>query len=204
MPPQGRQPNPTDKRETIAELSFPVYGLDLSQEFEQQRPATTPVAVNVRGFEALTQRDRGGSRYGLAKYNNGPLAGGAQVQIQDLNVVVSIGEAQLLANFTSRTGGAISVPWQEFPLIMIPIYGSGVQINPFISPTPPTASNWYAGKSVSPQSGNYLFDVRPTGTPNPTVVATMLGASDTFANGQGALIVGVGTGFYFAPVTWLD
>lgn len=50
------------------EATFPTLGIDISTEFNQQPPATTPEAVNVRGFETLTQRDRGGSRSGLIRY----------------------------------------------------------------------------------------------------------------------------------------
>ena len=54
--------------EQLADLTFPVGGLDLTQEFEDQRPQTTPSGQNVRVYEALTQRGRGGSRPGLAQY----------------------------------------------------------------------------------------------------------------------------------------
>jgi hypothetical protein len=50
------------------EATFPTLGLDVSTEFDLQPAATTPEATNVRGFESLTQRDRGGSRPGLIRY----------------------------------------------------------------------------------------------------------------------------------------
>lgn len=52
----------------MIEAKFPTLGMDITEEFAQQPPATTPDAVNVRGFETLTQRDRGGSRAGYVRY----------------------------------------------------------------------------------------------------------------------------------------
>lgn len=80
IPPQDR---PLD-------LLFPVKGLDVSQPFERQPPQTTPTGVNVRAFETLTQRMRGGSRPALSKYVAGQLPGGASL-VQELNVVVGVG-----------------------------------------------------------------------------------------------------------------
>lgn len=55
-------------QENLVEVVFPTNGIDLTSEFGAQPPATTPTANNVRGFEMLTQRDRGGSRPGLVKF----------------------------------------------------------------------------------------------------------------------------------------
>lgn len=62
----------------MATLHFPKAGIDVSRAYAKQsaRPGpngepavyTTPVGVNVRGFEPLTQRFRGGTRPGLVKY----------------------------------------------------------------------------------------------------------------------------------------
>ena len=43
-------------------LSFPLGGIDRSSEYQLQKPGTTPVAVNVRGVEPSTNRERGGTR----------------------------------------------------------------------------------------------------------------------------------------------
>lgn len=66
--------------ERFEEMHFPVSGLDVvTHGFEAQMPRealpglwarTTPSGVNVRGFDALSQRARGGSRPGLVKYVN--------------------------------------------------------------------------------------------------------------------------------------
>lgn len=54
--------------EAYADLIFPSRGIDLSFGYGAQRPLTTPIATNVRLFEAITERGRGGSRQGLVKY----------------------------------------------------------------------------------------------------------------------------------------
>lgn len=52
----------------IADIFFPINGLDVSISFEWQTPDTTPEGVNVRTFEPSTNRARGGQRWGLSKY----------------------------------------------------------------------------------------------------------------------------------------
>lgn len=61
----------------MVEYRFPVAGMDLSRAFWDQRPweviqgvwgRTTPLGVNVRGYEASTDRRRGGTRPGLERY----------------------------------------------------------------------------------------------------------------------------------------
>lgn len=89
-------PNPhlapiPDGREKFAVIRFPLYGTDVSMELENQRAGTTPIGANVRAFEALTQRGRGGSRPGLRKFVAGPVAvipPSNPQAIQNLTVVV--------------------------------------------------------------------------------------------------------------------
>jgi hypothetical protein len=85
-------------RESFAELTAPLAGIDLSQGFQNQMPAqmptgdysgTTPVGINVRSFEPGTSRMRGGSRPGLAKYIPRAIVEGWIVQ--ELNTVVGSG-----------------------------------------------------------------------------------------------------------------
>lgn len=54
-------------QESFADMVFPPGGVSLSEEFELQPEGTTPVGKNVRYFECLTGRGRGGSRPGLRK-----------------------------------------------------------------------------------------------------------------------------------------
>lgn len=78
---------PVTAQESFADLAFPQKGIDLSEGFNSQLPGSTPIAVNVRLFEAMTERARGGSRAGLAKYIAAQLPPGAHL-IQHLNVIV--------------------------------------------------------------------------------------------------------------------
>lgn len=74
-------------REQFTDLIFPLHGISLLQGFGMQTPGTTPLGLNVRTFEVLTQRGRGGSRPGLAKYIPAQLPNGPH-KVQMLNVVV--------------------------------------------------------------------------------------------------------------------
>lgn len=79
------------------DIHFPKAGLDVSRAFDKQPnrhvgPAkddyarTTPIGVNVRGWEAMTKRNRGGSRPGLSKYIRSAVV--LDWILQDLNVIV--------------------------------------------------------------------------------------------------------------------
>ena len=80
----------------LKDLHFPKAGLDISQGFSAQpnRPVfdgdyarTTALGVNVRAFEALSNRQRGGVRCGLAKYI--PVSPNTTTWIiQELNYIV--------------------------------------------------------------------------------------------------------------------
>ena len=82
------------------DLRFPVAGIDRSRAFSDQRPRpvaegvygrTTPVGVNVRGFEATGDRRRGGTRPGLRRYVDDQAVGEDWV-VQQLDVIVYASE----------------------------------------------------------------------------------------------------------------
>lgn len=62
--------------ETFADIRFPLAGIDSSDRYDSPPSKSSPlgvskttqVGVNVRSFESLTGRGRGGSRAGLVKY----------------------------------------------------------------------------------------------------------------------------------------
>src|SRR5438132_8634632 len=85
MPPANGQPD------QLVEFLFPIRGVDLYSAFQEQRPGTTIQGKNVRGYEPLTQRARGGARPGLVEYipQQLPLnyVSGSH-KIQHLNVIV--------------------------------------------------------------------------------------------------------------------
>lgn len=72
---------------------FPIAGIDQQDAFERQNPRevakglyarSTILGVNVQGYEPATERGRGGSRPGLAKYIPQRVA---DFVIQDLAIV---------------------------------------------------------------------------------------------------------------------
>jgi hypothetical protein len=79
---------PTQKKRRIFEVMFPFAGLNRSTSFQHQPPYTTPDATNVRPFDTIDFRLRGGSRPGLNKAFVLQLGGGAPVRFMtSINVV---------------------------------------------------------------------------------------------------------------------
>jgi hypothetical protein len=89
-------------KEGFSDLHFPAAGLDLSDAFSTQKPRqlpdgqyyrSTPIAQNVRAYDPVTDRLRGASRPGLAKYL--PAAVVEAWIVQELAVIVTVApEAQ--------------------------------------------------------------------------------------------------------------
>lgn len=88
------------------DLHFPKGGIDVSRRAHQQpwregprrpdgtptRIYTTPEAINVRGFDALTKRTRGGSRPALAHYAPDAVIAGWHIQhLASLAAVKTLG-----------------------------------------------------------------------------------------------------------------
>jgi hypothetical protein len=114
----SQQQKPIMPQESISEKKFPFAGIDVSGPFSKQMPkpapggtvsetvllsgalkeslpqpsppyfATTPVGTNVRAFDAVLNRMRGGSRPGLVPYLPGPVGGIAGWIVQGLNQIV--------------------------------------------------------------------------------------------------------------------
>lgn len=62
-------------------ITFPVGGISESQAISDQAENTTPVALNVRAFDQLDKRNRGGQRTGLAKFQAAQMNGTNDVQL---------------------------------------------------------------------------------------------------------------------------
>ena len=92
------------------DLEFPLGGLNVMGEFQEQPAGTTPTATNVRGLNPDSRRARGGSRAGLFRYIPGPLFDGADL-IQHLNVIVDPSGDALQQNFEVPNDD-----WVEDPL----------------------------------------------------------------------------------------
>lgn len=88
-------------QEVYADMSFPRSGMDLSNSFSQQDQDTTRLGLNVRTFEPLTDRGRGGQRPGLIQFIPEALpllyTHGSRL-IQNLNFVVRDSQEALLDN----------------------------------------------------------------------------------------------------------
>jgi hypothetical protein len=87
-----------------------------SPVYSSQYARTTPYALNVRGFEAATQRLRGGSRPGLSKWLPQQVVGSRFI-VQDLNVIV-------INNPTTPAGNVVQ-PSQSGRVVSLVAVGQG-------------------------------------------------------------------------------
>lgn len=66
--------------EQEASVEFPAGGVHVACEYSRQPDGTTPVGTNVRALDQATERLRGGSRPGLARFINETVNGDALIQ----------------------------------------------------------------------------------------------------------------------------
>ncbi len=100
------------------DLHFPSAGLDRSAGFARQpnRPLgsskqyrrTCYLGVNVRGYDPLTDRNRGGQRFGLDKFLQAQVAGEEWI-IQDLAVAVGVGGVPVQTSPSGRVVSLVAV-----------------------------------------------------------------------------------------------
>jgi hypothetical protein len=102
----------------VTDMPFPLAGIDLQQGFGIQRPGTTRDALNVYGFEPVTDRDRGGSRPGTTHLVAGRIPAGSTL-IQELNIVVN-GSAGFLLDNKDPPGPGIEDPSTPGPSSLWP------------------------------------------------------------------------------------
>jgi hypothetical protein len=179
--------------ESLADLTFPTQGIDLTAEFELQRPQTTPVGQNVRGYETLTQRQRGGSRPGLAQYVPQQVSG--PHLIQHLNYIVDPQAIALSTAFDPLDNPA--------PVLA---FGWGFSAGPFLDYGFPTLE--YPEVTLVPSGGFLMpngFYTRTGGSglqpnanvgtmpPSPPAPVTL----DSQTSGAGLAVSSVQTGFTF-------
>lgn len=72
--------------EKFRSLQFPKFGLDVSTPAFDQRPGTAPLAINVRAYDSVTDRLRGGSRCGLTPF----FGAGSTIQVSGFNRIQSL------------------------------------------------------------------------------------------------------------------
>lgn len=61
-------PKAAQHPDALTNLAFPIRGIEVTTSFDMQPALTTALGVNVRAYEPLTLRDRGGQRPGLEAY----------------------------------------------------------------------------------------------------------------------------------------
>lgn len=91
--------------EQLVQQLFPTKGIDVAHLQEEQPPGTTPIGDNVRAYEMLTKRGRGGQRPGISKYLNMQVSGFHEIQLLD-TITITDGSA-LGANFDTIALGDI-------------------------------------------------------------------------------------------------
>lgn len=81
---------PKQSKPKILELRFPSAGLVRRHGYQQSSPYSTPDCQNVRPFDALEGRERGGSRPGIVKALDDVLGSGSPVQcLAPVDVIAS-------------------------------------------------------------------------------------------------------------------
>lgn len=78
--------------EQLEEMLFPEKGIDLHFQEEMRTPDTANMGNNVRAYESLTQRNRGGQRAGISKYMHSQVSGDNLIQ-HITSIVSTSGEA---------------------------------------------------------------------------------------------------------------
>jgi hypothetical protein len=145
--------------ERLADVLFPLGGLNLLTEFGEQPPGTTPRAVNVRAVNPVSLRARGGSRMGLKKYITNQLPG----VIQHLTVIVDPQAAAFGQNFPWDDLD-FSIPDPHFPDFFWPPFGWGWGPVPPSGGEPPEGFMFIMartgsslGEDVTPFTQEYAF-----------------------------------------------
>ena len=71
-------------------IPFPHKGIDKGRATSQQAPETSPAMNNVRLFDVLDHRARGGQRPGLGKWGAGTQIGDAEQPVVAMVTVSSV------------------------------------------------------------------------------------------------------------------
>ena len=72
----------------IVEFPFPLLGVNEGQRLEDQPPQTSGYMLNVRPYDVLENRVRGGQRPGLAKRFNEQIGGASSPVVAMCEVVI--------------------------------------------------------------------------------------------------------------------
>ena len=72
------------------DIPFPLEGLDKGLATNKQSPTTSSDMNNMRPYDVLDDRVRGGQRPGLDKWGNGDQIGGAEQPVVAMCTVSSV------------------------------------------------------------------------------------------------------------------
>ena len=72
------------------EFPFPYKGKNENWSASRQPPLTSPSLKNVRVYDILKNRARGGQRPGLAKWGAGTLVGGTNMPVVAMCVIAVV------------------------------------------------------------------------------------------------------------------
>ncbi len=72
------------------EIMFPIKGLHMGFQTEKQPPLTSFSMLNVRPYDSLSNRLRGGQRPAAVKWGDGDLIGGVEQPIVAICSVSSV------------------------------------------------------------------------------------------------------------------
>lgn len=102
------------------EISFPLAGIDQSDNFCTQNPRQMPdgdyghtcyLGQNIRSYDSEGARRRGGSRAGLAKVVADPIV--ADWIVQDLATLAGTGYADVTPGGAGFTWDVIAMDWED-------------------------------------------------------------------------------------------
>ena len=71
-------------------LRFPYEGIDKGRALNEQPQMTSPHMNNIRPYDVLDNRMRGGQRPGLDKWGNGDQVGAAEQPVVAMCIVSSV------------------------------------------------------------------------------------------------------------------
>ncbi len=98
--------------EKLQTIEFPMGGLNLLTEFQEQPPGTTADCENVRSTNPDSLRERGGSRSGIIRWSPYRIPANTDLSmvIQHLNIIVDPQAAALGQNFFVPDEDWVEVP----------------------------------------------------------------------------------------------
>lgn len=108
--------------DTVTDMPFPLSGVSVAGEFNRQPAGTARHGVNVRAFDPIAFRGRGGGRPGLVKFNPATVAGANL--IQHLNVIVDPTVDALTPDYSGPD--AQPVPGPDGGTLLVRPGGSGI------------------------------------------------------------------------------